>query len=264
MNYIKSKDNNLIKDIRKLNERKYREQKNQFLVEGFRFILEALQSDFCVPLIFVSENQKDRWRRFEINSNLQKNTKVYWVSKEVFKSLSSTENPQGIIAVVNNKSIEIEYKNGFYILIDRIQDPGNLGTIIRSADASNALGVILIKGTVDAYNQKTLRATMGSIFHVPIISNVNYNVVNELKEDGFKLIVSSLDTKNNFYDINLMNKSIIAVGNEGQGVSDELFELADYKVKIPMPGRAESLNASVAASIMMFEIVRQNNLTKLS
>ncbi len=258
MDIIQSKNNSLINETRKLKEKKYRVKNNQFLIEGFRFVLEALKSDFQVPMIFVSEKSKDRWESFAINDELQKDTKIYWVTEQILKLLSDTENPQGIVAIVDNRELDVENKEGFYILVDKIQDPGNMGTIIRTAHASKALGIIITKGTVDIYNEKTLRSTMGSVFHVPIIQDNDLDKINFLKEKGFKLVVSSLDTDKNFYDVNLKDKVIIAVGNEGNGISDEIYNIADIKAKIPMPGGAESLNVSVAAGIMMFEIIRQN------
>lgn len=257
MNKIESKDNSLIKDIRKLSKKKYRTQEGKFLVEGFRFVQEALKSTFEVPYVLISENSNEKCKSFNIYDLIQENTKVYLVRDDILKELCDTNNPQGILAVVNNKVMEIEDQKGFYVLVDRIQDPGNMGTIIRSANASGALGVITTKGTVDVYNDKTLRSTMGSIFKIPIIEDNNFEILKILKSKGFKLVVSSLDTENNFYDIDLTGKSIICVGNEGNGVSDYIYELGDEKVKIPMPGDAESLNAGVAASIMMYEVVRQ-------
>lgn len=257
MEIIQSRDNLLIKDIKKLKEKKYRNESHKFLIEGFRFVCEGLESNFEVPLVFISENAKDRWDSFNVQNKLQKETRVYIVTDQVLKSISSTDTPQGIVAVVNNKLISLENKQGFYILVDRVQDPGNMGTIIRTAHAAGALGIIVTKGTVDIYNEKTLRSTMGSIFHIPIIHDDNLSQLNFLRSNGFKLVVSSLDTDSNFFDADLKDKSIIAVGNEGNGVSKELLELSDIKVKIPMPGGAESLNVSIAASIMMFEVIRQ-------
>lgn len=257
METIQSKDNSLIKEVKKLKDKKYRTESNKFLIEGFRFVGEALQSDFEVTLVFISENALDRWNSFSMQDKVQKNAKVYLVHDQVLKVISSTDTPQGVVAVVSNKNIAVENKQGFYILADKIQDPGNMGTIIRTAHASGALGVIITKGTVDIYNEKTLRSTMGSIFHIPIIHDSNLESIEILKNSGFKLVISSLDTDKNFYDVDLKDKVIIAVGNEGNGVSSELIHIADTKVKIPMPGGAESLNVSIAASIMMFESVRQ-------
>lgn len=260
MNIIESKDNSLIKEIKKLNKKKYREENNRFIVEGFRFVEEALKSSFQVPYIFISESSLDKYKDLNFERLIKNETAVNCVKPSLLKELCNTENPQGILAIVNNKAVEVNNKEGFYVLCDKIQDPGNMGTIIRSAHASGALGVIVTKGTVDVYNDKTLRSTMGSIFNIPIILDEDFNTINTLKNNGFKLIVSSLDTNNNFYDIDLTKKVIISVGNEGNGISKELYELNDEKAKIPMPGGAESLNAAVAASIMMFEAVRQKNL----
>ncbi|MCY6482765.1 RNA methyltransferase [Clostridium aestuarii] len=257
MNIIESRDNSLVKDIKKLHKKKYRNEKGEFIVEGFRFVTEALQSDFEVPYVFIGENQMDRYNNFKIQDFLQENTKVYCIPESILKELCDTNNPQGILAVVNNKIIKTEDRDGFYVLVDKIQDPGNMGTIIRTAHASGAIGVVITKGTVDIYNNKTLRSTMGSVFKIPIIQDENLNVITDLKKKGFKLIVSSLEAENNFYDVDLTKKVIISVGNEGNGISKEVDDFADMKVKIPMPGGAESLNAAVSASVMMYEALRQ-------
>lgn len=254
---IQSKDNSLIKEVKKLKEKRFRQEKSQFLIEGFRFVEEALKSSYKVPFIFLSDDALLKWDSFSIDSKVQKETKVYMVKSSILQLLSSTETPQGIVAVVNNTEVNIVDKEGFYILVDRVQDPGNMGTIIRTAHAAGAIGVIVTKGTVDVYNEKTLRSTMGSIFNIPVIEDKNLSLVGRLRDKGFKLVVSSLDKSENFYDVNLTGKIIIAVGNEGGGISEELYDMGDLRVKIPMPGNAESLNVSVAASIMMFEAVRQ-------
>ena len=260
MEPILSKDNLLIKDTKKLKEKKYRTSSNMFLVEGFRFTKEALKSDFEVVNIFISASGETKYENSSMKDKLQKNTKVYNVSDSLFKSICDTDNPQGILAVVKNKPVEIKYDHGFYILTDKIQDPGNMGTIIRTAHAAGALGVIITKGTVDIYNEKTLRATMGSIFKIPVIYDKDLSLVQKLRDGGFKLITSSLDTDKNFYDVDLKEKVIISVGNEGNGISEEVYDICDVKIKIPMPGGAESLNVAVAASIMMYEVVRQKNI----
>ncbi|MCB2293795.1 RNA methyltransferase [Clostridium algoriphilum] len=260
MEHIQSKDNLLIKDIKKLKEKKYRISSNMFLIEGFRFVEEALNSDFEVVNIFLSASREEKYENSCMKDKLQTNTKVYSVSDSIFKGICYTDNPQGILAVVRNKSVEIKYDHGFYMLADKIQDPGNMGTIIRTAHAAGALGVIITKGTVDIYNDKTLRSTMGSIFNIPVIYDKDLLLVQQLRSDGFKLITSSLDTDKNFYDIDLKQKVIISVGNEGNGISAEVYNICDIKIKIPMPGGAESLNAAVAASIMMYEVVRQKNI----
>lgn len=256
---IKSKENSIIKDIKKLQEKKYRNIHNKFIVEGFRFVSEALESDFDVAYVVITETIEEKFEKLGLNKKVKGNTKVIKVSEAILKNICSTDNPQGIAAVVSNKKINIDYGEGFYILADRVQDPGNMGTIIRTANAAGAKGIIVTKGTVDIYNSKTLRSTMGSIFKIPIILDEDLGYIKKLKEQDFKIVVSSLDTENNFYDIDLTGKIIIAVGNEGSGISEEIYSISDRRVKIPMPGNAESLNVGIAAGIMMFEAVRQKN-----
>ncbi|MDF2882052.1 MAG: methyltransferase [Clostridiaceae bacterium] len=257
MDIIKSKENELVKSVKKLLDKKYRKISSKFIIEGFRFTEEALKSDFHVETILVSETSRDKWNSYDFESKVKSTTRVYWISNSVMKYLSDTETPQGVLAVVEMKENKTSFEEGFYVLADKIQDPGNLGTIIRTAHACGALGVLLTKGTVDVYNNKTLRSTMGSIFNVPVIEDEDLQLLNSLRENGFKLIVSALDADINFYDINLKGRYIIAVGNEGNGISSEIMQIGDIKAKLPMPGNAESLNAAVAISVMMYEAVRQ-------
>lgn len=257
MDIIKSKDNIKIKEIKKLKDKRHRIKSGKFLVEGFRFVEEAFKSSYTVEYVVINDKFKHKIKEFDGEFENQSKTKIFHVSESLFKWICDTENPQGILAVVNNKESIIENKAGFFVLADKIQDPGNMGTIIRTAHAAGALGVIITKGTVDIYNEKTLRSTMGSIFKIPVIQDNDLTNIVSLKEKGFKLITTSLQTDKNFYDVNLLENVILTVGNEGNGISDEIFKLSDTKVKIPMHGDAESLNAAVAASIMMFEVVRQ-------
>ena len=179
------------------------------------------------------------------------------MNEALLKQLCSTENPQGIVGVINMQNKEL--KSGeLVVLVDKVQDPGNMGTIIRTAHAAGAAGIVMTKGTVDIYNDKTLRSTMGSIFYIPIVEDDSLDFVKSLKDEGYKLVVSSLQGKNNFFEENLQGKVMIAVGNEGNGVSNEVYDIADIKVKIPMPGEAESLNVAVATSIMIYEKIRQS------
>lgn len=259
MEILYSKDNSTIIDIKKLKEKKHRTAENKFLVEGFRFVIEALESDFLVPLVFISEGQIAKCEKFNIYDKIQSCTEVVYVKDSLFNTLVATDTPQGIGAIVINKHHKVEKESvGLYLLVDGVQDPGNLGTIIRTADAAGALGVILLKGTVDPYNEKTLRSTMGSIFHIPIIMCDQLDIINSLIDSGFKLVVSSLEAENNFFQERLSGKIIMTVGNEGYGVSKEIQLMADIRVKIPMPGKAESLNVAIASSIMIYEYIRQN------
>ncbi|EIF6295957.1 RNA methyltransferase [Clostridium perfringens] len=252
---IESKNNNLFKEIKKLKEKKHRIKSNKYLIEGLRFVEEAIKSKVSIDSIIFTEsfNEKNPDLFLKINENI----KLIQMNEALLKQLCSTENPQGIVGVINMQNKEL--KSGeLVVLVDKVQDPGNMGTIIRTAHAAGAAGIVMTKGTVDIYNDKTLRSTMGSIFYIPIVEDDSLDFVKSLKKEGYKLVVSSLQGKNNFFEENLQGKVMIAVGNEGNGVSDEVYDIADIKVKIPMPGEAESLNVAVATSIMIYEKIRQS------
>lgn len=253
---IESKDNSFIKEVKKLKDRKQRKTAKQFLVEGIKSVEEVINSPYTLDSILYSEKMDGKIDSIIEGLN-HSNVKIYKVKHEILKNLCSTENPQGILAVVNIKDFKVDtLKDGFYVLVDRVQDPGNIGTIIRSAHASGAKGIILTKGSVDIFNDKALRSTMGSAFHMPIIED-DGEILPYLKLKGYKFLVSSLQSDRDFFEVDLKGNLVICVGNEGNGVSDYIYDLGDIKVKIPMPGGAESLNVAVASSIMMFEIVRQ-------
>ncbi len=253
---IESKENTLFKNIKKLKDKKHRVKEGKYIIEGFRLVEEAFKAGCIIETLVFDEKSKskcDEWfGAYDISA------KHFSMSTELFIQLCSTETPQGVIAVVEMQK-DFNIKNGeFFLLCDKVQDPGNLGTIIRTAHAAGVSAIILTKGTVDIYNDKVLRSTMGSIFYMPIIHDDKLEYVNSLKEKGFKIVATSLQESKNFFEVDLKGKVVLTVGNEGNGVSEEIFELSDTKVKIPMPGGAESLNVSIASSIILFEKVRQD------
>lgn len=259
MIYIESKDNNFFKEAKKLKERKFRQRENKFILEGFRLIEEAIKAKMEIESIILLEESKESFYKSNLLSENIIEEKIFVLNKNLFMQISSTENPQGILAIVKNKEFELDLNKEFFLICDKVQDPGNLGTIIRTAHAAGVDGIILTKGTVDIYNDKTIRSTMGSMFYLPIFyDDSDFSLIKKLKENKFNIVTTSLKESRNFFDENLKGKIVLAVGNEGNGISDELFDLADKKVKIPMPGNAESLNVAVAASIILFEKVRQN------
>lgn len=258
MEIIESRNNNKIKDIKKLKERKWRKKLDKFIVEGFRFVQELLDSGIEYDYIVVNHDYYNKYEELKEEFSIEYKKEIV-VTGEVFKELAETQNSQGILAVVPKLKCSRDVNDGLYVLLDRLQDPGNVGTIIRTAHAAGAKGIILMKGCVDIFNDKVLRSTMGSIFKIPIIEDFDMEFTKELKEAGFKVLVSSLEDSKDFYHCDLKGNFVIAVGNEGNGLSDELYDIGDVKAKIPMPGGAESLNAGVAASIMIYEYVRQKN-----
>ena len=258
MNVINSKDNEKIKQIKKLKEKKYRDIENCFIVEGIKMIKEAIEEKQNIKNIIICE---DCINDGTIDSKLLLKIAKYnciYVSKNIFDSISEVNSPQGIMAIVekNNKNIEINYNEEIIVVLDNLQDPGNLGTILRTIDSANLKQVIVTKNTVDSYNSKVVRSTMGAIFRVKRIETDNLvETLNEIKKNGFEVICTSLEGTESIYDINF-KKKVIIIGNEANGVSKDVQNVSDKKVKIPMLGKTESLNASVAAGIMIYEYVR--------
>lgn len=258
MIFIESKDNNLFKETRKLKERKNRNKAGRYIIEGFRLVQEAFKAGLDIEYMIVTSEGKEKMNVY-LNEYIDDITKIYEMSNSLFNELVSTEKPQGIAAVVSMDEKPLDIDGEFYLLCDKVQDPGNLGTIIRTAHAVKADGVILTKGTVDIYNEKTIRSTMGSLFYVPVhYDDDNMSLVKLLKDKNFKIVVTSLDTDKDFFQEDLRGKVLLTVGNEGNGVSDEVYKLSDTKVKIPMPGNAESLNVAIATSVIMYEKMRQD------
>lgn len=243
---ITSVHNNKVKQWKKLVRRKDREKTGTFFIEGYHLIDEAYRSDWEVIEVIADEGiTVPDWCQ----------SIVTYVSSEVFKDLARTEAPQGIAAVVKMKEMDAGGGEAV-LLVDAIQDPGNLGTIIRTADAAGFDAVMLGEGTVDPFNDKVIRSTQGSIFHVSIIQVNIINEIPRLKQQGYEIWASALTESAPFETVSVPDKTALIVGNEGSGIQSAILRLADSIVKIPIYGNAESLNVSVAAGILMYYIRR--------
>ena len=250
-----SNENKLVKDTLKLKMKKYRDAENKYVIEGIRFIEEAIKEERVQYIIYSSKLYETKGYDRVFDNTIEK----YEVEDEVLKKICDTENPQGICAVVEKKMWDIkDIKNNFVIVSDGIQDPGNLGTIIRTCDAAGAGGIVIIKGSVDVYSGKTLRSTMGSIFHLPVIFYDDFkSFAEDFRNEGYTIYASDIKASKYIYDCSFDKKTAVVIGNEANGILDEHIACSDISIKIPMPGRAESLNASTAASIIIYEVVRQ-------
>ena len=238
--YITSINNEYIKEISKLNEKKYRDKSNKYLIEGLHLVTEALKYDI-IDTIIIRED-------FSYETNI----KHIIVSNEVMKKLSDNPSIPKIMAVVNKKESTI-YGNKI-LLLDRLQDPGNLGTIIRSAVAFNFDTIILSNDTVDLYNSKVLRSTQGMLFNINILRQNLTNVINELKNNNYTIYGTKVDNGYDVKEVNNTNKFALIIGNEGTGISDNILKQCDKYLYIKMNNNCESLNAGVAASILMYEM----------
>lgn len=262
MQKITSKDNEFIKHIRKLKDKKYRDIHNEYIIEGVKLVQEAIQEKAVIKQIVLCDDcEKTENISKELMYEIAKQECIY-VTNNVFKYLTEVQTPQGILAVIekNNKNKEIDYNQDIIVALDDIQDPGNLGTILRTVDSVGLVQILVSKGTADGYNPKVIRSTMGAIFRVKVIECEDLEkTLKELKKHKFKIVISSLQTQNSIYDIDY-NKKVIVIGNEANGVEEKIQKFADEKIKIPMIGKTESLNASVATGIILYEYVRQKTI----
>lgn len=252
---IESKSNPRIKEYRKLMDKKERRIKGLFLAEGFRMVQEAFKAGMDVKAVVYDSREGEQLQRYLGSYLNSESLELIASNPEVIRQLSSTETPQGIVAVIADARMVPE-STGLIIYLDRLQDPGNVGTIIRSAHAGGASRVILGKGSADPYSEKAMRSSMGSIFHIPVTLDGDEEL-ERLAAEGIPLAVTSLEASRSIYSADLTGDMILVIGNEGNGVRQELMDRATILLRIPMPGNAESLNASIAASVIIFERVRQ-------
>ena len=245
MEIIQSKQNASIKTARKLLQGKHR--KTSYLLEGWHLFEEAKASGAEILQVFVLEEMADR---------VVDVSKVKLVSPEVLKELCETQTPQGIVAKVAKESQSLpESLSGKYLLLEDVQDPENVGTMIRTADAAGYDGVFLSDKSADIYNQKTLRSMQGSHFHLPIYRGPIFEMIETCQKQGFPILATTLSTVSvDYRAVKTDGNFALVMGNEGQGISQDMAESANQLVHINMPGRAESLNVAVAAGILMFSL----------
>lgn len=253
-----------IKYVRRLANHRFREKEKKFLVEGIRFVEEILDSAWPVEMLVCSRKFMENSRAKKlITTAAARNAGLIEVADDLFAELADTTTPQGIIAVAPQRgnsleNLEIINESALLVLVDGVQDPGNLGAIVRSADAAGAGGVVLLKGTADVYNPKALRATMGSIFHLPVIQGVAADeVMSYLTRRGIKIVAGDPRAGRVLFEVDLKVPCALAVGGEAAGVGAVIKESVDELARIPMPGRAESLNVAISVSIMLYEALRQ-------
>lgn len=243
MEIITSLDNKKIKTIKKLQSKKYRDKENLFIIEGKHLVLEALKAGCLKEVLMDSEEL------------LPIDIKKSYVTKEVLKNITNLPSPPSIIGVCE-KLEEKSLKNNL-LIIDGLQDPGNLGTIIRSAVAFNIDTIILGHDTVDLYNEKVLRSTQGMIFHTNIIKRNLKDFIPFLKEDGYQIIGTKVTHGQAIEDLKLKEKRAFIMGNEGQGVRSNILDICDDYVFIPMNDNCESLNVGVATGIILYELYKK-------
>lgn len=254
---ITSTSNQRVKEIVQLQKKsRARNQAGVFVVEGGRMTREVPKEQLVH--LYVTEEFYQKHREEMPEGTVQPEL----VSPSVFAAMSDTRTPQGVLAVVRQSSYSEEElmksENVHLLVLDNLQDPGNLGTIFRTAEAAGVTGIIMSRDCVDIYNPKTIRSTMGAIFRMPFVYSEDIiSTIERLKVQGIRVYAAHLDGKKAYDREDYRGKTAFLIGNEGNGLRREVADCADTWIRIPMEGQAESLNAAVAASILMFEVSRQ-------
>ena len=261
MEHITSPTNPKIKFAINLQQKKYRDKFEMFLLEGIRNAEMALSQKNDIDMCFCTQKALENARIQKLVDELT--CPIYLVPDNIYQKLSDTVSPQGLMLVIKNRPISLENilasSDGLYLILDRLQDPGNLGTIIRTADAMGIKGLICLNGTADIYSPKVIRSAMGSIFNIDIINKISEDsLLDFIRQNNIELYATALDdTAKPSWSVKFPQKCAIILGNEANGVSESLL-LQSEKIYIPMLGNAESLNVANAGSMIMYEYCRQN------
>ncbi|MDU4454506.1 MAG: RNA methyltransferase [Streptococcus mitis] len=245
MTIITSKANSVVKNAKKLHQKKYR--KSAYLIEGWHLFEEAVQAGVTIEKIFALESYREQLVAFP---------QTVWVSEDILLDLADSQTPQGIVAVVQKEEVEqTDFSQGKFLFLEDVQDPGNVGTIIRTADAAGFTGVIVSDKSADTYSLKTLRSMQGSHFHLPIYRMSNQVLLEKAKKAGIHVLATTLSKDSvDYRELPPIENFVLVMGNEGQGISPLMAESADQLVHISMKGQAESLNVAVAAGILIFHL----------
>jgi TrmH family RNA methyltransferase len=257
---ISSTHNKRIAGAVRLKKRAMREKDRSFLVEGAQGVAEALSSQPSLRELFVSAGAEERYATV-LGAAARAGVPVHTVSDEVMEHLTSTVTPQGLVGVAQFVDVALEdvpsQARTVAVLIE-VRDPGNAGTILRSADAAGTDAVVVTRSSVDVYNPKTVRATAGSLFHVRVVREVDAGeVVAALRTRGFSILAATAGGRASLYETDLSGPTAFLFGNEAKGLPDEAMRWADDSVRVPIAGRAESLNLAAAATLVLFEAARQ-------
>ena len=244
MEVITSSSNSKVKYWSSLSQKKYRDLEGVYLVEGEHLVLEAIRKNLVVEIIACED--------YQVNYLGD----IYYVTYDILKKISKVETPQKVMAVIRKKEFSIIGNK--VLVLDRVQDPGNLGTIIRSAVAFNIDTIILSEDSVDLYNEKVIRSTEGMLFNINVLRRDLKSFIPKLKEDNYKIVGTRLTSGMKVKDYIFPKRVALVMGNEGNGISSEVLSLCDDFVYVPMNEACESLNVGVAASILMYEMENQN------
>lgn len=257
---VTSTANKKVKYVRSLYRRRVRHKERHFVIEGLRLVEEALKAGVVPALAFFTPDLSDSQRGGELLAVIEDLPgECFIVTDKVMRALSDTVSPQGILAVVPFLELPLPEDSWLFLVVDRVRDPGNLGTILRSAEAAGVSQMILTPATVDVYSPKVVRGAMGAHFYLPIVTGVSWSKMAEALGDRQILLAEAKGDKV-YYEVDWTKPSALIVGSEAKGASQEAERLATERIAIPMQGKAESLNVAVAASVILFEAARQREI----
>ena len=258
---ITSRHNEQVKQVKRLQQKKYRDQENLFCLEGVRVVEEALPTGLVQKVLFTERLFASPRGAALLEQIQHLGIPHLECTVDVFSQLVDTVSSQGIIAVASKPIWPAVSFRGTVLIADKIQDPGNMGTLIRTAVAAGVAGLVVVEGSVDLYNPKVIRSTAGAIFHLPNWVFSRGHTLELLKRSGSALVVADLHQSEDFWAVAYPPDLAVVIGNEARGVHESFREQADLRVKIPLAGPVDSLNASAASAVLLYEILRQRRCT---
>jgi TrmH family RNA methyltransferase len=259
---ITSKDNSFVKRLRSLSEPKSRKKERAFLIEGVRMVEEALRDDLGIKTVIAAPSLTQHHGKGILKLAESKGINILWISERLMDALSESKTPQPVMADVNMKQHSedalLASESGLIIIAHQLQDPGNLGTIIRTAEAAGASGLAITQNTVDPFNAKSIRASMGSILRLPVVHIGDLTAfIKKCTRNGFQTMATVLTGEKTHFDINLTKPTVVVFGQEGAGLPQDIVDDIDLRVRIPMAETIDSLNVATAAAVILYEVVRQ-------
>jgi TrmH family RNA methyltransferase len=263
-NPLSSKENKTFKFLSSLSDPKVRKREKAFLIEGVKMVEEALRDRAGVREVVASPALTGHHGRSVVKLAEKTGVNILWISERLMDSIAETKTPQPVMALVemleHAEDPLFRTPPGLIVLCHELQDPGNLGTIIRTAEAVGAAGVVVTGNAVDPYNQKAVRASMGSILRVPVVRAADAGgFLSTCRQKGFQTVALTLSSRQAHFNIDLKKPSVVIVGQEGSGLQEELLKEVDLLVRIPMAGTIDSLNVATSAAVLLYEAVRQRS-----
>jgi TrmH family RNA methyltransferase len=259
---LTSKDNSSVKQLRSLSDTKHRKMEKAFLIEGLKIVEEALRDDLGVRMVVASPSLIQHHGKGVLKLAEGRQKQILWISDRLMDSLAESKTPQPVMAVVDMKQHSEEallaHDAGLIVVCHQLQDPGNLGTILRTAEAAGASGVAIVSPSVDPYNPKAIRASMGSILRLPIATIADLpSFIQKAKKQSFQTVATVLAGDRFHYDIDFRRPTIVILGQEGSGLPADLMSSIDFQVRVPMAKTIDSLNVATAGAVILYEAVRQ-------